>query len=207
MAKLRAAPTQERSRRTLDSIMKSADTLFEQRGVDNTTMTEIASTAKVSIGTVYRFFPTKVELVEEYVDRYLEHLMSAESIELPETPTLDDLGWIVDAFFDRVVQTRTVFGGYGQVRLWRNPNTGDLASKPVRDLALAFLSGLLASSPFDIPEDKLHRMAVVIVDGSWPLMEGVRDLKGKARTDMSAEIKELLSGYVRNQLERFPYNS
>ena len=59
-------------------IMQAAYRLFTQRGISPVTMPEIASAGQVSRATLYRYFPSKSELViavcawkwEDYIDEY-----------------------------------------------------------------------------------------------------------------------------------------
>lgn len=201
MAELRNAPTQERSRKTLDAILTSADTLFAERGVSDTTVSQIAELAGVSIGSLYRFFPNKTALVAEYVRRYAHDLLSRMPASLPENPTLDDLDEIVSGLVDRSVETRIKFRGYGSVRQWKDPETGVLACAPVHDSEIALISGLLLSSPYEIDADQIRRMTTVIVDGVYPLLEGVGDVSAKEQAAMAFEIKALVSAYVRLRID------
>jgi len=201
MAELRNAPTQARSRKTLDAILSSADTLFAERGVSDTTVSQIAEHAGVSIGSLYRFFPNKTALVEEYVRRYAHELLSLMPPSLPESPTLDDLDEIVSGLVDRSVATRINFRGYGSVRQWKDPETGMLACATVHNSEIALVSGLLRSSPYDIDEDQVRRMTTVIVDGVYPLLEGVGDLSKKEQVAMGSEIKAMVSGYIRLRID------
>lgn len=203
MARVRNEPIQQRARDTLDSIIAAADRLFAERGVGDTTNQMIADSAGVSIGTVYRFFPNKTALVAEYLNRYLEFLAANLPEQLPETPDLDDLDEIIADLLGRSIVTRRTFRGYGRVRLWSDPETGELVSKPVRDSELALISGLLSSSPYDLPADLMHRMTVVIVDSTWPLIEGLLELPERECALMVAEIERYLSVYIRNVVAEF----
>jgi len=196
MAGLRNEPTQQRSRDTLDNIISAADALFAERGVDGATNSMIADQAGVAIGTLYRFFPNKSALVAEYLDRYLSELGRLLP-DLPESPTLDDIESIVAGLIDRSVKARLQFRGYGRVRLWSYPDTGELASKAMRESELALVGHLLESSPYPFEPDQRKRMAVVIVDAPWPLVQGLIDLPASERAVMQEEIVRLIVGYVR----------
>jgi len=195
MPQIRNAPTQERSRQTLDSIMEASDRLFERKGVDGATNTEIAEEAGCSIGSLYRFFPNKEALVFEYIARYTETL-AANVSPLPDELSLDELDEIVSVLVDRSIATRSVFRGYERVRLWRYPD-GSLASASVRDAELAMVQAMFHATSYELDDALIQRMALVIVDGTWPLITGLNDMSKADRAAMTEEIKFSLSSYIR----------
>ena len=56
---LRVVPTQERSRRRLETILDAAATLFADQGFEAVTVDAIAKSAGTPIGSVYQFFADK----------------------------------------------------------------------------------------------------------------------------------------------------
>jgi AcrR family transcriptional regulator len=52
-----------KARRTRESIIDVALSLFESQGYDDTTMEEIAGAAEVGTSTLYRYFPTKDQIL------------------------------------------------------------------------------------------------------------------------------------------------
>lgn len=67
--KPRCAPTQARAKDTVEVILTAADRVFSRVGVRAATTRDIAAVAGVSIGTLYRYFPSKdalfVALIQE----------------------------------------------------------------------------------------------------------------------------------------------
>lgn len=57
------APLTPRGRRTRERLLMAGRAVFEERGFDGTRMGDIAEAAGVSHGTVYTWFPTKVDLL------------------------------------------------------------------------------------------------------------------------------------------------
>lgn len=49
--------------KTLNAIQEHALRLFREQGYENTTMEQIAQAAEVSLSTIFRYFPTKEDLV------------------------------------------------------------------------------------------------------------------------------------------------
>jgi AcrR family transcriptional regulator len=82
-------------------ILQTARTLFEERGVTNVTMEEIARASGVGKGTLYRRFPHKGFLCQALLDEPTRHLQeqTLEILQERGTSALEKL----DAFLDRLV--------------------------------------------------------------------------------------------------------
>jgi AcrR family transcriptional regulator len=82
----RAQPMTERGRRTRDNLLAAGRTVFEQRGYANTRMSDIATAAGVSHGTVYTWFDDKEALLRALVDDIVTEVFAALAIgdEVPE---------------------------------------------------------------------------------------------------------------------------
>jgi AcrR family transcriptional regulator len=68
----RKRPVQERSRRTVESILDAAARIFGERGYLATTTNDVAAAAGVSIGSLYQYFPNKDALLVALEERHLE---------------------------------------------------------------------------------------------------------------------------------------
>ncbi|MEX3100502.1 MULTISPECIES: TetR/AcrR family transcriptional regulator [unclassified Streptomyces] len=103
--------------RRRQAILRSAYTLFAERGFEATTIADIAEAAEVSPRTVTLYFPSKLELATSYLDEAIERLQAALHAptgerttlsaverwlreELTEANTPDDL----DALWDRMME-------------------------------------------------------------------------------------------------------
>lgn len=71
---LRKKPQQERSIQRLEAILEAAVELFTAKGITETTMSEIAARAGISIGSLYQFFPQKVAVIKALHDRFTMRL-------------------------------------------------------------------------------------------------------------------------------------
>jgi AcrR family transcriptional regulator len=67
---LRKKPQQERSIQRLEAILEAAIELFVEKGIAETTMSEIAQRAGISIGSLYQFFPQKAAVIKAVHDRF-----------------------------------------------------------------------------------------------------------------------------------------
>src|SRR4051794_22573890 len=63
---------ERKKRRTRQAILDSAIHLFWVQGYDATTITQIADTVDVAPSTVFKYFPTKVEMVFSMLDAIVE---------------------------------------------------------------------------------------------------------------------------------------
>jgi AcrR family transcriptional regulator len=76
-----------------DDILSAAILLFADRGVEKTSMQEIASDAGISTGAVYRYFSSKEELLRACFARAVERNQELTELAVARTSTaLDALG-------------------------------------------------------------------------------------------------------------------
>lgn len=66
---VRTEPLQQRSAERLDALLDSAAQVVDQVGFDRITTAMVAEHAGASIGTVYRYFPDRVAVLEALRDR------------------------------------------------------------------------------------------------------------------------------------------
>jgi len=71
----RLRPVQRRSRNTVETILDAATELLEERGVDGFNTNALAERAGVAVRSVYRYFPNKLAVIVELVNR--QHRASA----------------------------------------------------------------------------------------------------------------------------------
>lgn len=68
----RKRPSQARSQRTVEAILKAAAQVFSKRGYAATTTNHIAERAGVSIGSLYEYFPSKDALLAALMEAHIE---------------------------------------------------------------------------------------------------------------------------------------
>ncbi|WP_436491908.1 TetR/AcrR family transcriptional regulator [Actinokineospora sp. HUAS TT18] len=66
---VRRTPTQFRASRQIERILDAAARVVVDKGFSAATTADIAKTAKVSIGSVYRYFPDKLAVMRAVVER------------------------------------------------------------------------------------------------------------------------------------------
>lgn len=99
-ARARKTPQQERSRRTVESVLEAAAQVFAQRGYANTTTNHIAARAGVSIGSLYQYFPSKDAVLLALAERHMERSFAAAMQEVGDkrsAPVPELLRALVDA--------------------------------------------------------------------------------------------------------------
>lgn len=95
----RGTPKQDRGARRVDALIDAAFAIVAERGFEALTLTEVAERSNSAIGSLYRFFASKDELVTALVERLVAAADENES--LPED--LSDLA--PDAFVRAFTQT------------------------------------------------------------------------------------------------------
>jgi AcrR family transcriptional regulator len=147
-------------RRLLERALK----LFQQRGVEATTMRDIARAAGMSLGAAYYYFPSKEALVFAY---YEDNQAAAEAIAERATGTLRErLGTIFHGKLETIRPQRKMLAAI----LPRLVDPGDplsafsQQSRAVRDRAVAVLTRALADAK--LPAD----IAALAAHALWMLM-------------------------------------
>ena len=103
---MRRQPRQVRSQERVNQILDVAEQMFISEGYDATTTNAIAARAKVSIGSLYQFFPDKMAILQALTMRYMEllhlqftELNTAETASLPLSTFVDQMIDATDRFF------------------------------------------------------------------------------------------------------------
>ena len=86
----------ERARAQRNRILDAAQKCFTERGFHGASMAQIAETAQMSPGLIYRYFAGKSELIHGIVSRQIE--LMAEDLEMFKTSSRNAAGIIVDRF-------------------------------------------------------------------------------------------------------------
>lgn len=98
---MRRQPRQARSQERVNQILDVAEQLFITEGYNATTTNAIATRAKISIGSLYQFFPDKAAILQALARRYtaLLHQRFAEldANEITQLPLKTYIEQIIDA--------------------------------------------------------------------------------------------------------------
>ncbi|WP_298226833.1 TetR/AcrR family transcriptional regulator [Gryllotalpicola sp.] len=94
---------QERSVTRIDALLDAAAEVVDQVGFDRLTTAMVAERAGASIGTVYRYFPDRIALLQSLRERatYRYRLLAVERIELLKPASWDAVvDLTIDAYAD-----------------------------------------------------------------------------------------------------------
>jgi AcrR family transcriptional regulator len=94
----RQAPYRERARRAVKrEIAETAERLFAERGYDATTIDDVAAAVGMSSRTLFRYFPTKEDLVVGKLDRGIDQLLTALRARPEDEPVWASLKAVFEA--------------------------------------------------------------------------------------------------------------
>jgi AcrR family transcriptional regulator len=168
-------------------VIEAARTAFAERGPD-ITVDEIARLAGVGVGTLYRRFPTKEDLVRAILEERVAELLAELSVAAEQSEPLDALAGFLDTVVRLQAEDRGVLRLMAQAlgpaaypdnigelydEVWRLVRAGQRDRRIRADVKKADVPALLrminaAVSPLDAPCDGLkaaRRCVSVVVDG------------------------------------------
>lgn len=102
---MRRQPRQARSQERVSQILDVAEQMFISEGYNATTTNAIAARSKVSIGSLYQFFPDKGAIVAALAMRYTERLHQR----FVEQETTDMINLPLSAYVDRIIDATDQF--------------------------------------------------------------------------------------------------
>jgi AcrR family transcriptional regulator len=80
----RKAPVQDRSRETVEVILKATARVLVDVGYDRASTNKVAEVAGVSVGSLYRYFPSKEALVAALIERHVQEMLDVCETKLLE---------------------------------------------------------------------------------------------------------------------------
>ena len=96
----RKSPRQGRSQRTVDRIVEAAARVFNEAGYPSATTNGIAAEARVSIGSLYQYFPNKDALLIEIARRHVSVSVAAFEQLVDRTPPTNSLRQVIGHVID-----------------------------------------------------------------------------------------------------------
>ncbi|MFC7431846.1 MULTISPECIES: TetR/AcrR family transcriptional regulator [unclassified Agrococcus] len=119
---LRKAPVQRRAADRVDELLDAAAAVVDEVGTELLTTTLVAERAGAGVGTVYRYFPDRLAILQGIAERN-RHLLVARLERTIATPR-DDVEDELEALFDAYVDV------YRTVPAYRGVRTGELLPTP-----------------------------------------------------------------------------
>lgn len=88
-----------------EDILKTAELLISRRGIENTSLLDIANKARVSRGTLYYYFPTKQEILLAITERHMDSVTSG-FVRIIRDQNLTDPAAILRRLFEVLLSDR-----------------------------------------------------------------------------------------------------
>ncbi len=127
---LRRTPSQRRSRERVERILKSASDIIADKGSDALKMSEVAERAKISIGSLYQYFPDKSAIIRTLAEHYNAQCHAFIEEGLAKVRTMEELceafGRMFEAYYAFFLAEPVI----------RDIRTGIQADKTLRDIEL-----------------------------------------------------------------------
>jgi AcrR family transcriptional regulator len=89
VTKPRKAPVQDRSRETVEVILTATARVLVDVGYDRASTNKVAEVAGVSVGSLYRYFPSKEALVAALIERHVQSMLDvceSKLLEMADAP-------------------------------------------------------------------------------------------------------------------------
>ncbi|MGW5125172.1 TetR family transcriptional regulator [Streptomyces sp. NPDC004069] len=202
---LRRAPVQRRSAERLARILDACADLLDEVGYEELTTRAVAVRAGVPIGSVYRFFGNKREMVDalaqrnldRYTERVTERLRKAG-----EAGETGDGGWraAMDAVLDEYLAMKRTAPGFSLVDFGNQIPVGARCAEPnhrVADRLTDLLSGHLRRPP----DDDLRRTFLIAVETADTLVQLAFRVDAQGDERIIEEMRRMLRAYLARVLD------
>jgi AcrR family transcriptional regulator len=172
----------EKSTKTRERLQKKALALFQKKGVEATTMRDIAKAAGMSLGAAYYYFPSKEALVFAY---YEDNQAELEAMAASATGTLrEQLGTIFHGKLETIRPQRKMLAAIVQRLVDPSDPVGAFSAqtRAVRDRAMAVLERVLAAANLPPEVMPLATRALWLLQMALMLVYVNDDSPGETRT-------------------------
>jgi AcrR family transcriptional regulator len=196
---LRRAPVQRRSAERLTRILDACAGLLDEVGYDALSTRAVAQRAGVPIGSVYRFFGNKRQMVDALAQRNLEHYSERVTARLREA---GDGGWreAMDAVLDEYLEMKRTAPGFSLVDFGNQIPVGARQAEPnhrVADRLTELLSGYLGREP----DEELRRVFLIAVETADTLVHLAFRVAPEGDPEIIQEMREMLRAYLARVLD------
>ncbi|MFH7335416.1 TetR family transcriptional regulator [Streptomyces sp. KHY 26] len=196
---LRRAPVQRRSAERLARILDACAELLDEVGYDGLSTRAVALRADVPIGSVYRFFGNKRQMVDALAQRNLE-LFTAHVTERLERSVAGDWRAAMDAVLDEYLAMKRTAPGFSLVDFGNQIPVGVRRAEPNSRVADR-LSELLAAYIGRAPDEDLRRAFLIAVESADTLVQLAFRVDPEGDEAIIRETRELLRAYLGRLLD------
>ncbi|ROS62116.1 TetR family transcriptional regulator [Frigoribacterium sp. PhB160] len=158
---LRNEPVQARSSARLTGLLDAAASIIDEIGYERLTTAMVAERAGASIGTVYRYFPDRIAVVDALALRCMQRL-TARVVEAVSHDDVTDWRQAVDLVVDAKVEMYRTEPGFRAIRFGDVPDLGAPQQAPVSSPLADSVLRLLVER-FDVVADERTELAVQVV--------------------------------------------
>ncbi|GGX10649.1 TetR/AcrR family transcriptional regulator [Streptomyces lomondensis] len=196
---LRRAPVQRRSAERLTRILDACADLLDEVGYDELSTRAVAQRAGVPIGSVYRFFGNKRQMVDALAQRNLERYSARVTERLREA---GDGSWrdVLDAVLDEYLEMKRTAPGFSLVDFGNQIPVGSRHAEPNHRVADR-LTELLAGHLDREPDEELRRVFLIAVETADTLVHLAFRVAPEGDQKIIAEAREMLRGYLARVLD------
>ena len=196
---LRRAPVQRRSVERLTRILDACADLLDEVGYDALSTRAVAERAGVPIGSVYRFFGNKRQMVDALAQRNLERY-SERVTERLRGARPGDWRTAMDAVLDEYLAMKRTAPGFSLVDFGNQIPVGARHAEPnhrVADRLTELLAGHLGREP----DDDLRRVFLIAVEAADTLVHLAFRVDPEGDAKVIDETRELLRAYLARVLD------
>lgn len=172
----------EKSTKTRERLQKKALALFQKRGVEATTMRDIAKAAGMSLGAAYYYFPSKEALVFAY---YEDNQAEIEAVAEKATGTLrEQLGALLHGKLETIRPQKKMLAAIVQRLVDPSDPVGAFSAqtRAVRERAMAVFERALAAAAVPADVRPLAVRALWLLQMAMMLVFVNDDSPGEQRT-------------------------
>lgn len=192
--------------KTRDRFIEVARQLFARKGVENTTMNDIASASDKGRRTIYTYFKSKREIFNAVIQSESDQILKRLSVILAKPiPAEDKIYEFVACRFDAM---KDIVSRNGSLRagFFRDVRKVDRARNMISRKEVAMLEEILRegveAGEFQIPD--LHRWAIIIDNAIHGLdVPYIRDNLNEEGIDKDM-LKEMTSSLILNGIKNHP---
>ena len=214
-ASCRRVPQQPRSRKKVTTILNTAMRLFQESGMDQVSMREIAREADMPIATVYQYFPNKQAIVRQIWENYtsaIDRLLETELGSLRVEPTSQTVQRVVDRIEDSMADYYRRNPAFAEIRRCVDA-TPDLRRLNLEDtLKVAdLIKSVILSVNAEAREPAVANYAIIAAEATSSTIRLGQQMDADQREDLYDSLKSFLLHIYQSvsdprlDLERLPY--
>jgi len=192
---LRNEPVQARSSARLTGLLDAAAAIIDEIGYERLTTAMVAERAGASIGTVYRYFPDRIAVVDALALRCVQRL-TGRVTELVSDDVVTDWRRAVESFVDAKAEMYRSEPGFRAIRFGDAPDVRTPESRPYTSPLAEQLSAVFVDHCSVVRTDELELGLQVAVEIANALLARafIDDVTGDER--FVGQCRSVLTGYL-----------